>query len=212
MRRAPGLRAVAAAIAVAIAAAVAGCSSLLGGDAPAPTFFLWRDNGESKPAAQASPRTLLVAPTTTATFFDTQQIAFSRAPGTRAYYQLASWTERPGKRFDVLLLERLHRRNAFARVAATTSGTRGDLVLSASMLDLYHDAARPPGVVRLDISVELSDRAARTLVARRLFAQEAPVAEETPAAAVAAFDVAVTRLLDELLPWVESEAAKARPG
>lgn len=39
--------------------------------------------------------------------------------------------------------------------------------------------------------------------------QEAPLAEENAAAAVAAFDAAVARALDELVPWLEREAAKA---
>jgi cholesterol transport system auxiliary component len=195
--------------AFAAAAAVCGCASLFGSDA-SPTFFVWQDPGKSAPAAQGLPRTLLVAPTATATFYDTQRIVFAQDAGTRAYYQLASWTERPGKRFDVLLLERLLARNAFAGIAATTSGTRGDLVLSASILDIYHDNAQQPGVVRLRIAVELADRNGRALLARRTLEQEEPLAAESAAAAVAAFDAAVARMLDELVPWVEREAAKGR--
>jgi cholesterol transport system auxiliary component len=187
-----------------------GCASIFGGDA-SPTFFVWQDPGKSAPAATASPRTLLVAPTATATFYDTQRIAFAPDAGTRAYYQLAAWTDRPGKRFDVLLLERLLARNAFAGIAATTSGTRGDLVLSASILDIYHDNARQPGVARLRVAVELADRSGRALLARRTFEQEEPLATQSAAAAVTAFDAAVARMLDELVPWLERQAAKAGP-
>ena len=196
--------------AFAACAAVCGCASLFGSDA-SPTFFVWQDPGKSTPAAQVLPRTLLVVPTVTATFYDTQGIVFAREAGTRAYYQLAAWTERPGKRFDVLLLERLLARNAFAGIAATTSGTRGDLVLSVSILDIYHDNARQPGVARLRIAVELADRNGRALLARRTLVQEEPLTAESATAAVAAFDAAVARLLDELLPWLEREAARARP-
>lgn len=190
-----------------LAATVCGCSSITGGDVPPPTFFVWRDVGESAPAAQASPRTLLVAPTATATFYDSQRIAFSREAGTRGQYEFAAWTERPGKRFDVLLLERLDRRNAFARVASTTSGAGGDVLLAASILDIYHDAAAPRGAARLRVTVELTDRGARTLLARRTFEQEAPVDPANAAAAVAGLNAAVARLLDELVPWVEGTAA-----
>ena len=195
--------------ALAAATALCGCASLFGGGDASPTFFVWQDAGKSAPAAATLPRTLLVAPTATATFYDTQRIVFSASSGTRAYYQLAAWTERPGKRFDVLLLDRLLARNAFAGIAATTSGTRGDLVLAASIDDIYHDNARQPGVARLRITVELADRSGRALVARRTLVQEAPLAEENAAAAVAAFDAAVARTLDELVPWLEREAAKA---
>lgn len=205
MSPAAGLRRSAA---LAAAAAMCGCASIFGGDA-SPTFFVWQDPGKSAPATAALPRTLVVVPTATATFYDTQRIVFSQASGTRAYYQLAAWTERPGKRFDVLLLDRLLARNAFAGIAATTSGTRGDLVLAASIDDIYHDNARQPGVARLRITVELADRSGRALLARRTLLQEVPLADENAASAVAAFDTAVARMLDELVPWLEREAARA---
>ena len=172
---------------------------------------MWRDAGHAAPAAQVSPHRLLVAPTTTATFYDSQRIVFSREPGTRATYQFAAWTERPGKQFDVLLLARLERRNAFAQVAGTTSGVRGDLLLAAAILDLYHDDSQPPGVARLRVSVELTDRVTRALLARRTFVAEVPVKADNAEAAVAAFDTALARVLDELLPWLEGEAAKVVP-
>jgi cholesterol transport system auxiliary component len=197
--------------AAAIAAGAAGCGSLLGGDVPAPTYYLWRDTGAATPAPQASPLRLILAPTEAAAFYDTQRIAFSRSPGTRDRYELAWWTDRPGKRFDVLLAERLEKRNAFAAVAAMTSGTRGDLMLSAVVLDLHHDAQKPPGSAYLAVAAELVDLRSRALLARRSFVAQVSVPDENPAAAVAAFDAAVTRLLDELLPWLEGEAAKASP-
>jgi cholesterol transport system auxiliary component len=203
---AAGLRRVAA---LAACAALGGCTSLFGGGDASPTYFVWRDAGKSTPAAAGSPRTLLVAPTATATFYDTQRIAFAPEPGTRAYYQLAAWTDRPGKRFDVLVLERLLARGAFTGIASTTSGTRGDLVLSAMILEIYHDNAKPPGAARLQIAVELADRSGRALVARRTFEQTVPLGAESPAAAVSAFDGAVGRTLDELVPWLESAAARA---
>ena len=45
-----------------------------------------------------APGTLLVAPTTAASFYDAAQIAYSRAHGSRAYYQLNRWTEQPSRR------------------------------------------------------------------------------------------------------------------
>jgi len=210
MRLGPGSGARAALAAASIAAA--GCASLIGSDVPPPTFFVWRDAAHVAPAPRVSPHRLLVAPTTTAAFYDSQRIVFSREAGTRATYQFAAWTERPGKQFDVLLLERLERRNAFAQVAGTTSGVRGDLLLAAAILDLYHDDTQPPGVARLRVSVELTDRASRALLARRTFVAEVPVKAGNAEAAVAAFDAALARLLDDLLPWVEGEAAKVGTG
>jgi cholesterol transport system auxiliary component len=200
-----------AAAAAATALLAAGCAPLLAPRGPAPTSFVWTDTGRSAPAAQPAPVALLLAPTQTASFSDTQRIVFSRTPGTRAYYQLAQWTDRPGPRFDVLLLERFSQRRAFAQVTPMTSGTRGDALLAVTILDIYHDDSRPPGTVRLEVSAELTDRGGRALLARRTFVREQQVAAESAEAAVAGFDAAVTSLLDELLPWVEAEAARATP-
>lgn len=208
MKRRAAIRFGAAAAAVLLAA---GCTSLLSGGGPPPTSFVWRDTGRSAPAARTAPVALLLAPTQTASFADTQRIVFSRTPGTRAYYQLAQWTERPGPRFDVLLLERLAQRQAFAQVAPMASGTRGDVLLAVTILEIYHDDSSPPGVARLEVTAELTDRGARALLARRAFAREAQVTAESAAAAVAGFDAAVTGLLDDLLPWAEAEAARATP-
>ena len=46
---------------------------------------------------------LLVLDTTASGFYDSDQLVFSRAAGTRGQYQFARWTERPGKRFADLL-------------------------------------------------------------------------------------------------------------
>jgi hypothetical protein len=80
---------------------------------------------------------------------------------------------------------------------------------SASILDIYHDNARQPGVARLR-SRSSSPTNGRALLARRTLVQE-DAGGGAAGAAVAAFDVAIGRLLDELVPWREREAAKARP-
>jgi cholesterol transport system auxiliary component len=194
-----------------LASALAGCGSLFGGDAPAPTFHVWRSPRpvatQCAPASSTSPRALLLAPTGTATFYDTQRIVFSPEPGIRGYYQFAAWTERPGKRFDELLLECLERRRSFAQVASLAAGTRGDLLLAVSIAELYHDNAQPPGRARLVVSAELVDRGTRTLLGRRSFEQDVPLADADASSAVAGFGIALGRLLEELLQWVEATAA-----
>jgi cholesterol transport system auxiliary component len=202
-------------LAAAAALALGGCA-VLGNDRPTPTYFVLQDTATVTPAAQRLPRVLLVAGTTSSAFYDTQSMVFSRAPGTRAYYQFAAWTDRPGKRLDTLLLARLERRAAFAQSGAMTAGIRGDLLLAATLHEFMHDDHQAPGRVRVELTAELTDLGARRLLARRTFVQEAPVSADAAAAAVQAFDTAVTRLLDEVTAWVESVAAApprpANPG
>jgi ABC-type uncharacterized transport system auxiliary subunit len=190
--------------------ALPGCA-ILANDRPAPTFFVLRDVAQPSGAPQRLQRVLLVAPTNASAFYDTQSIAFSRASDTRAYYQYSAWTERPGRRFNTLLLNRLEQRAGFDRVASSTSGVRGDLLLATSLIELYHDDQQPPGQVRAEVSAQLTNRTDRTLVARRTFREEFPVSENNAEGAVQAFNAAISRLLDALVAWVEREAADLRP-
>jgi cholesterol transport system auxiliary component len=153
-------------------------------------------------------RALLISETSVSPFYDTQSLVFSRAPGQRAYYQFAAWSERPGSRLTELLIHRLYARGTFRSVTATTAGAKGDLVLNTRLEELCHDASASPGSVRIEMSAVLVDRAQRAIVAQRSFAQSTPIGGDTAPAAVAAFERAVTALLDEESAWVEDMAAR----
>lgn len=197
----------AAAIAT-VLGAVAGCTSIP--EVPPREYYVLQDlapEGATKPDTAAN-RVLLVNPAFTSQFYDTQNLVFSRAPGQRAYYQFAGWTERPGRALGELLARRLEADGGFRAVAATTAGVRGDVILHIRLEEFYHDAAGKPGSVQIEATAVLVDAIERTLIARRRFVQGSPVADENARAAVAAFNQATTALLDELAAWVERAAAK----
>jgi cholesterol transport system auxiliary component len=190
-------------------ALLTGCVSVP--DVPPREYYVLEDLGQpgaAQPGAATSARVLLVQPAAASPFYDTQHLAFSRAPGQRAYYQFAAWTERPARRLGELLTRRLEARGSFRAVAATTAGVRGDVVLNLRLEELYHDAGAPPGSARVELSAELIDATGRVIVARRRFAQSAPSAGDNARAAVAAFNQATTALLEELAAWVESAALR----
>lgn len=156
-------------------------------------------------AASTRDATLLLGMTSAAGFYDTQGIVFSRAPGTRGYYQLSSWTERPSRRIHALLGARLQQSGLFRTVATQGSGLRGDLVLSTDLEELYHDAARSPGEVRLVLRAELTDPAQRRLLARRTFTGTAPAPSYDAQGAVQAFNTALGAVLDEVVAWLAEQ-------
>lgn len=197
-----------AAAAIAGAALLAGCMSIP--DVPPRDFYVLEDlatPGAVKPGGDAG-HVLLVHTAAASPFYDTQSLAFSRAPGQRSYYQFAGWTERPARRLAELLSRRLEARGGFRSVAPSTAGVRGDTVLNLRLEEFFHDAAAKPGSARVAVTAELVDIAGRTVVARRRFTQSAPVADENAQAAVAALNQATTTLLDELSAWIESATAK----
>jgi len=172
-------------------------------NAPAVVYFVLSD---TTPAATAVPvragaPTLLVLDTTTGSFYDTDQLIFSRSAGTRGQYQFARWTERPGKRFADLMRTRLDRQGAW-HVSAAGGYVRGDLLLDTELVEFYHDAASEPGQVRLALRAELVDLKQRKLLGRHVFEQEVALARYDAAGAAEASSLAVSRALDELTAWL----------
>jgi ABC-type uncharacterized transport system auxiliary subunit len=188
-------------------AALTGCASF-GPQEPQRYYVL--DASPATAGAVRTPRasTLLVAPTTASSFYEAQEIVYSRAPGMRAYYQLHAWTERPGRRMTELLVMRLEREGLFKTVATAVSGVQGSLVLNTHLAEFYHDAADSPGSVKVTIMAELMDPALRVLLARRTFDRTAPAATYDAAGAVHAFSGAVTAILDDICSWVDASAPR----
>ena len=171
-------------------------------------FYVLDDVGKSYQATSARASILLVAPTTAAGFYDTQNIAYSRTPGMRAYYHYHSWTELPARRIGELVAARLEKSGGFRTVASLMSPVRGELVLSTHLAELYHDAGSQPGVARIVISAELTDPLKRAVLARKTFNASAPAASFDAPGAVQGFNQALAALLDELGAWVDAEAPR----
>jgi cholesterol transport system auxiliary component len=111
------------ALALVAAALLAGCAAVSPGTREPDRYFIL----DAAPGRQAAAR-VRVAPTSAAGFYDTQDIVYSRAPGTRAYYQFNHWTERPGTARISLTAElsdpasrRLLARRSFRRAAPAAS-------------------------------------------------------------------------------------------
>lgn len=224
-------RAVALGIPLGAVLLAAGCVSIGGGDTPARTWYRLEDLGGDAAAAsdgsaaapgasaaqqpgdrsrgQAIEQVLLIAPVLASSFDESSMLAYSRAPGTRAHYQFAGWTEPAANRIGVLVERRFAARGRFAAVARSTAGVRGDLLLNLTLEDLYHDVSSSPGSARLGMVAELVHWRGRKLLARRAFEQTAPVSSESAGAAVDGFNSALAALLDQMTAWVESVAQGA---
>lgn len=194
-------------LALAMPLLLAGCVNLAGPSEKSPEVVNYVLNDQAASASRTPVRAdaplLLVLDTTAGGFYDTDQIAFSRTPSTRAYYQFARWTERPGKRFAELMRARLDGQGAY-RVAAAGGYVLGDLLLDTELIDFHHDASSEPGSMRLVLRAELIDLRQRTMLGRQTFEQQVPLVRFDAAGAAAAADVAVGQALDALTVWLAS--------
>jgi cholesterol transport system auxiliary component len=189
---------------LALASLLTGCVNVGNrSEMPAVVYYVLND---AQPAVDVAPLragapSLLVLDTTTGSFYDTDQLIFSRSAGTRGQYQFARWTERPGKRFANLMRDRLDRLGTY-QVAAAGGYVRGDLLLDTELVEFYHDAASQPGQMRLVLRAELVDLKQRRLIGRRTFEQRVPLASYDAAGSAQASNLAVSRALDELTAWL----------
>ena len=193
---------------LALGAALAACSGLNLAPTQAERYLVLDAAMPAAPAARAARHegTLLLAPTMAPSFYDTQDIVFSKSPGTRGLYQLTHWTEPPSLRVGGLIGARLQAAGAFRSVASANSGLRGRWLLRTQIEEIYHDASSPPGTARLTLSAELTDPGRRELVARRRFVAAVPVARFDADGAAAGLGEALAQVLDELTLWVDTVA------
>jgi ABC-type uncharacterized transport system auxiliary subunit len=139
--------------------------------------------------------------------YDSDRMVFSADRRSRSYFQFGNWSERPAQSLQVLAETRLARSKRFREVASSTSGVRGDLLLSLRLNELYLDASAAPGQVKLIIMAELIDWRSRQLLARRSFVQAAAVPNGDAHGLADAASQAVGVVLGELVAWAAASAA-----
>ena len=194
--------------ALATVTGLAGCVSLgAGGDAPPLVQLGLADAGAAAVTRRPAPlvEALLVQARPGDSLADSMALAYSRREGEYAFYQLASWTERPVHQLPRLLQRRLEARGIAGAVGLAGDPMRADWLLVLAVDAIYHDVRAAPGAARLALTAELFDRSARTRIAMRRFESAEPAARADSAAAAQAMAIAVSRAFDDLLPWLEAQ-------
>ena len=208
-RRRSLLRLPVCAAAAPLATVLAGCAL---NSAPRQEFHLLRDADAPTTAAPAAARidkVLLVSSGAMPGLYDSDRMVYSVDGRSRSYFQFGYWSERPAQSLLMLTQARLARAQGFREVASSTSGVRGDLLLTLRLDELYLDAVADPGQVKLVLVAELIDWRQRTLIARRSFVHIAAVPQRDASGVAAAASQAVGAVLTELVAWTAASAAGA---
>jgi len=191
---------------LAVAAILSGCAGLKTGQAPR-YYTLEAPAAPAEAGAVRNEAVLVLAPATVASFYDTEDIVYSRTPGSLAYYQFSRWTEPPGVPLTRQLAARIDQSKAYRVVAIAGSGVGGNLVLATHVEEIYHDAAEVPGTARVTLTAEMVDTSRRVLVGRRRFSASVPVPSHDAAGAVAGCRLAVGIVFDQIVVWIDELAA-----
>lgn len=180
---------------------LSGCAGLPGPAKPA-TYYVLTDPGPVARAAKTLPGVLLLREMDASAFYQEPRLAYSRVPGTRANYEFAYWTELPARRLTWLLRQRLEASGSFAAVAPLSGGIIGNYQLNTRLIDFYHDAATPPGVVLLVVEAELVRRDRGVLLGRQVFVAQVPVATYQAEGAAESMNRAANQVIEEIVVWL----------
>jgi cholesterol transport system auxiliary component len=191
-----------------LALLLAGCGVLPGTKRQPATYYILTDPGPLVFGAFTHGGTLLLREMDVPAFYQVPRLAYSREAGTRSHYEYARWSEPVGQRLTWLLRQRVEASKVFDGVASLGSGVIGDYQLNTRLVDYFHEAATPPGVVLLVLEAELIRRDTAKLIGHRLFVSQIPCARHDAAAAADAMGIAANQVIDELILWLEQTAGQ----
>jgi ABC-type uncharacterized transport system auxiliary subunit len=181
----------------------------LGGSEDRQRSYLLTDANPEMPAAATTlPVTLVLQSLSGDPLANSLSMAYAMEPGQRELYLLSRWNERPAITISRQLMQRFDRRGSFRSVVELGEGVGGELGLGIGIETIHHDASNSPGNVQLSIRADLILRGSRELLVRNTFAATEPLNSAGPDEVAQAMGRAMARLFDQLVPWVETNAAE----
>lgn len=174
-------------------------TACIGARSADPVRYFVLDPAPGASAVLYSGPPVIVAPTTAASFYGTTQIVYSDMPGVRARYRYSFWTERPQQVIQKQLQARLQ-----------GVGADSGLLLDTRVDEIYHDASSTPGVVHVTVTASLRDMTRDQLLGSHRFTGTARAAAYDAPGAVAGMRQALAGVLDEIVRWLQANAAQAR--
>ncbi|MEO8125196.1 MAG: ABC-type transport auxiliary lipoprotein family protein [Burkholderiales bacterium] len=193
-----------------------GCTaSLLPKPPQQPALYALNDTAPAKlvapaqrAAAAVSKPTLLVNPPRAAAGFDTRHIVYLRQANQIEYFADSQWVDTPAQMLAPLIARAIERSGAFNAVLLAPTAAAGEMRLDTEVIRLQQDFGMAPSQVRFTLRAVLLDSRTRRVIAVREFDASVPAATEDATGGVAAANLAVQRVLDELAGFA-AKAAEA---
>ncbi len=135
---------------------------------------------------------------------DTDRIALRPNPLQIEYYGHARWADPVPKMVQRLLIKGFEQSGRIVGVGAAGMGLRADYELHSELWNFtanYRGGSRSP-TVRVRLVVKIMREADGTIIAMRSFAANVPAASDTMGGVTEAFDRALGRVIDAVVPWV----------
>ncbi len=158
-------------------------------------------------ATTESRPTLLVNPPRAMAGFDTPHIVYLRQVHQIEYFAHSQWVDTPAQMLAPLIARAIERSGAFDAVLLAPTAAAGALRLDTEVIRLQQDFAATPSQVRFTLRAVLLDSRTRRVIAVREFDARVPAPTEDAPGGVAAANLAVQRVLDELAVFAAKAAA-----
>ena len=197
-----------------LGAGLAGCQIPGGGEPPQ----LYTLSPRKIFTARDLPRVdwqLVVEPPLASQGLDSSRIALQRSPLRIDYYARVSWTNPAPLMIQTLLIESLDNTGRIIGVTRESTQLRADYLLQTDLREFQaeYDSPNGPPLVRVRIAAKIVRLSDRTIIGNASFedAERAQKGEIEPV--IAAFDVALGRVLDQTVEWtLRTPQANPRPG
>ncbi len=130
--------------------------------------------------------------------YDTAALAYRESDHEIRYYARNSWSDRPARQLQPVLVEHLENRGLFQTVLAGPASLATDYRLETELLYLELDFRQEPGQARMAMRVRLIDQEDQDLLMSKTLRSRAEMGATHPEAGVAAANQALAKLLETL--------------
>jgi cholesterol transport system auxiliary component len=180
---------------------LAGCA--LGGNVAPTTYDLIAPRSFAA-AAKPAKYQLVVNDPTSVHALDTDRIMVRPRADQISYYKGAAWSDRLPHLVQVRTIEALQNSGAVRAVTSSNDRVDGDYSLSMEIRSFQIDTTSGKAAADVDIFAKLIDNNSSKVVAAKGFSTRVASASDTPAAAVAALNQALTEVLQDTSTWVSA--------
>jgi len=174
------------------------------------TLLALEDHGLSagSTARAALPLTLVVEVPRAAAGYDTRNMAYLRRAHEIEYFAVHQWVDTPAQMLAPLMTQALRRSGVVRAAVLAPTAAVGELRLESELVRLQQDFRHTPSQVRLTVRVLLVHAPTRRALAWRELDVSTVSASEDPYGGAVAASAAVTRLLQQLVTFVDEAAPR----
>jgi cholesterol transport system auxiliary component len=180
-----------------------GCGSLIA-TGPAPDLYSLTPKSTFDRALPKVTWQLVIEEPLAAGGLDTTRIAVRPTPTALKYFADARWIERAPRMMQTLMVESFENTGQIVAVGRQAIGLRSDFNLKTELREFqaeyFEGTGRAPDV-RVRLNVKIVRQPSQTIIASRSFERVVKATGRDVPAVVEAFDLALGRVLKELVAW-----------